>query len=123
MALAQRRDERVDQRRIAPAGERLHRRPPDLPVVVAHRLVQRSEAVHRLDSREPLDGAHARIGVGRPELPRQLVLAIEPLGDIFDRHDQADVAVSSRSAPMTTRCCMRAKRGDGAAGGHGMKCP
>ena len=94
VAVAQRRDQRADQRRIVAAGQRLHGGPPHLPVVVAHGVVQRPDAVDRFDRGEMFDGAHPRVGAGAAKLLGERVLAIEPLGDVFDRDDQAHDVVA-----------------------------
>ena len=84
MAFAQRRHQRVDEPRIAPAGERLDRRPPHLPVVVGHRRRQRAEALDRAQRRQPVDRAQPRPGVFVAQIGGQLMLEIEALGDVLD---------------------------------------
>ena len=107
MAVAQRRDQRVDQRRIAAGGERLHGRPPHLPVVVRHRLAQRSDAV------EP-DSIDARCSMARTRASG--LACAELVGERCSRSSRSvtsstvtispTVLAPSRSAPMTTRCCI-----------------
>src|SRR6185295_10940021 len=90
MAVAQGGDERVDERRVAARGQRLHRVAPHLPVVVAERVMQRPDAVDRLDRGQPLDRPASGLGAGVIELRGQRPLTLQPFGHIFDGDDQPD---------------------------------
>ena len=99
--LAQRRDQRLDQAGIAPAGDRLHRGSPHPPVLVGHRRRQRTEAVDRVERGQAFDRPQPQSGIAVAQFVGQLVLDVEPLGHILDGDDQADraAALDQRGEP------------------------
>ena len=118
MAVAQRGDHRVHQRRVAPGGERPHGRAPHLPVLVPERRLRAG--------RGPRSARGRRVGgprrSGRWRCPRAAVAPARVRRS--SRAVTSSIVTtsptarsSSRSAPTTTRCCMRSNSFDGSSGG------
>ena len=93
MPVSERRNDGVDERRVASAGERAHRRPPDLPVVVGERRADRSQAVGGLELGQAPDRDDPIRRRAVAELTGDAPLVLEPRGHIFDRDHQADRSV------------------------------
>ena len=113
MLLAQRRDQRVDQRRDrAPRRQRVG---PRIGAPASRRPPSRRQRAEPFDRLQRCERARSRFsraaGSALCAARGQRVLALEPLGDVFDRDREADAcASSSRSGAIATRCCMRSKR-------------